>query len=130
VNAGVGGSLDDDAGAVETGGVLPRDRLSACDSNIGQYTMHPSMALPMHEREDTPSTRHWRRGSECTMRLCSKGALNDITYFRGRSKAIVAFVDTGRQVRLDTCPTWITSIASASPRVSGRRTNARSRLLT
>ena len=130
MNAGVGGSLDDDAGAVETGGVLPRDRLWAYDSDIGQYMMQSSMVLPVHEREDTLRTRHSPRGSMCTMRLCSNGALDDITYVRRRSKAIVAFVDTGRQVRLDTCPTWITSIASASPRVSGRRTNARSGLLT
>jgi len=35
VNAGVGGNRDDDAGAVETGGVFPDDRFSACDGDTG-----------------------------------------------------------------------------------------------
>ena len=39
VNAGVGGSFDDDAGTVDTGGVLPRDRSWPCDRDIGQYTI-------------------------------------------------------------------------------------------
>jgi len=52
VKAGVGGSLDDDAGAVETGGVLPKDRVSVCDGDIGQYTtIQYLFVLPTHEKK-------------------------------------------------------------------------------
>ena len=52
MKAGVGGSLDDDAGAVETGGVLPKDRVSVCDGDIGQYTtIQYLFVLPAHERK-------------------------------------------------------------------------------
>lgn len=39
VNAGVGGSLVVDVGAVETGGVLPKDRSWAYDRDFDQYTI-------------------------------------------------------------------------------------------
>ena len=52
VNAGVGGNLDEDAGAVETGGVLPRDRSWVYDRDISKHTiMQHTLKLQRHKTE-------------------------------------------------------------------------------
>lgn len=53
VKAGVGGSLDDAAGAFDTGGVWPRDPVSVCESNIGQYTT-------IHSLRATNGASRWK----------------------------------------------------------------------
>jgi hypothetical protein len=66
VNAGVGGSLDG-AGAVEPGGVLPRDLLLVCNRDICQYmTTSQTVILPIHETERPSVTRCCHKGSHDT----------------------------------------------------------------
>lgn len=66
VNAGVGGSLDC-AGAVEPGGVLPRDRLLVCDRDVGQHmTMLQIVILQIHDTERPSVKRCWSSGSHST----------------------------------------------------------------
>lgn len=58
VNDGVGGSFVDDAGALDTGGVLPRDRSWAYGRDLSQYKiMQHILKLPIHSIERSSSTR-------------------------------------------------------------------------
>ena len=96
VNDGVGGSFVDDAGALDTGGVLPRDRSWAYGRDFGQYkSIQHILKLPIHKIETSLATRCGPGSSRSTSSLLCTGGF---TYFGNRPKAIVTLVDTGWQV--------------------------------
>jgi hypothetical protein len=113
VNAGVGGSLVEDVGAVDTGGVLPRDRSWAYDTSQYTITQH-SLKLSMHKIERPSVTKCWSSGPHDTRSLLCVDVLDAVTYCGNRSKTIIALINACWQVGLDTSPTWIASIASTS----------------
>jgi hypothetical protein len=73
VKAGVGGSLVDDVGSVETDGELPRDRSWAYDRDFSQCTIiQHNLKLSMHKIERPSITRCWSSGPHgtCSLLLC------------------------------------------------------------